>query len=759
MMKTRLTLNTVLPQLQRVRKQPDGSYLASCPCPDHGRKRGDIHPSLHLSESPDGTLLWKCFAGCSQDAVREALERLAGVQPAPAPTPAPRHNAERQPATPPAPPLTLTALATAKRLDAEKLRAWHVREIPAGHAPEAPNGGIAIPYLTRENKQHAVRYRLALEGDNRFKWRKGDTAILYGLWRLREWTSSDALHLCEGESDTWTLWHADLPALGVPSANIWNSEWWQLLKRFRRIVILPDRDDTGSKMADRITETCPADMHDCVHVLLLPDGIKDANELWQREGANAERFRNALAQCAQLPLAAAPTRTLQPISAKQLLQQPAPEQQYLWSGILPQGAIALLAGREKGRGGKTTLAFGIIRAMLRNEPFLGRETQRTRVLYISEENSASLRNKLHALHIDSDDLLILPREAFGANLAHALKRNQDALLQLCTAENIGLVVVDTFQAFGGLRGDAENQVGSVMDALAPLFGVNARGVTVLLIHHHAKATSEPRGSTALTAAVDVVINLTRQQGDNRDNARLLAWEGRWGLGELIYTYDTDTAEFHAAGTPEEHELATLQQRVLELLQNATEPLTEKQISDQLQAPRQRVNIALHRLLEANRIQREGEGKRNAPYRYSFLHSVNIGSGMNAETREEEEAASSSHGIRFCTHMRACTKHAETKSGADSVSALTPGAILMGAHAQTEEALSPLHDTADSVSASTPGAIYVDAHAQTEEAPSPLHDTSVMLDWERGVRTREQHKRKLRNGHDSAYASAQHTLPL
>jgi hypothetical protein len=491
-------------------------------------------------------------------------------------------------------------------------------------------------------------------------------------------------------------------------------------------------------------------MHDRVHVLLLPEGIKDANELWQREGANAERFRNALAQCAQLPLAAAPTRTLQPISAKQLLQQPAPEQQYLWSGILPQGAIALLAGREKGRGGKTTLAFGIIRAMLRNEPFLGRETQRARVLYISEENSASLRNKIHALHIDSDDLLILPREAFGANLAHALKRNQDALLQLCTTENIGLVVVDTFQAFGGLRGDAENQVGSVMDALAPLFGVNARGVTVLLIHHHAKATSEPRGSTALTAAVDVVINLTRQQGDNRDNARLLAWEGRWGLGELIYTYDTDTAEFHAAGTPEEHELATLQQRVLELLQNATEPLTEKQISDQLQAPRQRVNIALHRLLEANRITREGEGKRNAPYRYSFLHPVNIGSGMNAETREEEEAASSSHGIRFCTHMRACTNDAETKSVTDSVSALTPGAIYMGADAQT----------ADSVSAFTPGAIYVDAHAQTAEPLSPLHaDTSVMLDWERGVRTREQQKRKLRNGHDSAYAAAQHTLPL
>jgi len=36
--------------------------------------------------------------------------------------------------------------------------------------------------------------------------------------------------------------------------------------------------------------------------------------------------------------------------------------------------------------------------------------------------------------------------------------------------------------------------------------------------------------------------------------------------------------------------------------------------------------------------------------------------------------------------------------------------------------------------------------------------AVWLDWERGVKTRE-HKRKLRNGHDSAFVAAQHTLPL
>jgi hypothetical protein len=96
---------------------------------------------------------------------------LAGVQPATARPIAPRRN-RQQPATAQAQPLTLAALADAKRLDAEKLIAWHVRELP--------DGGIEILYLTREGELHAVQYRCALEGDNRFKWRKATRRFSMG---------------------------------------------------------------------------------------------------------------------------------------------------------------------------------------------------------------------------------------------------------------------------------------------------------------------------------------------------------------------------------------------------------------------------------------------------------------------------------------------------------------------------------------------------------------------------------------------------
>jgi len=69
-----LTPDAILPHLQRVREQPDGSYRASCPLPTHGKGRGDIHPSLQLWENPDGTLAGaKCYAGCACE--MEALAR------------------------------------------------------------------------------------------------------------------------------------------------------------------------------------------------------------------------------------------------------------------------------------------------------------------------------------------------------------------------------------------------------------------------------------------------------------------------------------------------------------------------------------------------------------------------------------------------------------------------------------------------------------------------------------------------------------
>jgi P4 family phage/plasmid primase-like protien len=48
-------------------------YLASCPVPGHGQKRGDIDPSLSLTDGEGGKLLYHCKGNCDHRDVREAL--------------------------------------------------------------------------------------------------------------------------------------------------------------------------------------------------------------------------------------------------------------------------------------------------------------------------------------------------------------------------------------------------------------------------------------------------------------------------------------------------------------------------------------------------------------------------------------------------------------------------------------------------------------------------------------------------------------
>jgi putative DNA primase/helicase len=39
-------------------------WLVCCPCPNHGKGRGDRFPSLSVDDGDDGRLLLRCFAGC-----------------------------------------------------------------------------------------------------------------------------------------------------------------------------------------------------------------------------------------------------------------------------------------------------------------------------------------------------------------------------------------------------------------------------------------------------------------------------------------------------------------------------------------------------------------------------------------------------------------------------------------------------------------------------------------------------------------------
>ena len=151
-------LERILPHLDkrkmRVRATKDGKHvMARCPFHD------DDEPSLSLTARKD-KLLTHCFV-CGN--VYDRLLELAGIKSATARPIAPRNGRTGKRSTPPYRPVRLAELAEAKQLDAEKIREWHAHEIPAGHAPEAPYGGIAIPYRNANGDLHTIQYRLTKE--------------------------------------------------------------------------------------------------------------------------------------------------------------------------------------------------------------------------------------------------------------------------------------------------------------------------------------------------------------------------------------------------------------------------------------------------------------------------------------------------------------------------------------------------------------------------------------------------------------------
>ena len=614
----RLTLDAILPHLRTKRvskRNGERHVLAYCPAHD------DQNASLSLTEKADGTLLWKCFAGCSQDAVQRELERLAGIERETAhPIPPSRRDETRETAKP-FRNFGIDEYARAKGLDAEQLRAWGLTDLQGG--------GVEIPYRNADGELHAVRYRTALEGANRFRWRQGDAPILYGLWRLDEWELGSDLYLCEGETDTLTLWHAGLPALGIPGASMWKPEWWRTLWAFGRLVIVPDADKAGEQMTEKLALSCPDHLRERVYVLRLPDGVKDANELWQQVDADPERFKVSLAQCEiraiGQPIKELPDRPIARNDSEDDLTLLAPLGELLASDtereleyvpllgvddLIARGTITLLGAHPKA--GKTTLLIHACREWVQ---------QNLRVVYLSEDSRPVWRERVKRFpELGALMLNAIPR-AHPENWAHAIREQEP-----------DIVIVDTIRRF--MPAKDENDSASVSLALAPFVDLQQElpRTAIVLVHHTKKSLSSEgeitdiAGSHAFTAEVDAILLLAPVREHKRQRV-LTPIAGRlWNLSPepLVLELSEDASEYRVVGTAEEVLPETQARSTKEKILNALRVLGEATATEIAQWLREqgeavsesRVKHLLGELHSEAQVEREGSGKRNDPYRYS-----------------------------------------------------------------------------------------------------------------------------------------------
>jgi KaiC/GvpD/RAD55 family RecA-like ATPase len=414
--------------------------------------------------------------------------------------------------------------ARAKDLCAEKLRAWGYYD--KGRA-------VAMPERDTTGREINLKLRHPDDSPNRFTYPIYRYPIPAGLQRLPEWGDADTIYLCEGETDMVTLWHADLPALGIPGAEKWRAEWWLYTLSFERVVLIPDNDEAGEKLARAIAETCPDPLQGRVQVLRLPDGIKDANELWQQVGGKEapERFKEALAQCAVQPITAIPTEDEQELALQLAHTREREIAHALVPNLLYAERITILAG-EAGVG-KTTFALEIADALTRTGNLWGGtvEVQRGRVLWLDFDHDwGRLQEIVDAYYGECErEIYTIPREQLVPLEPTTLPLYRRAIERY----GIDLIVADTaFDWLAVMDANDETEARAKLQLVREL--IASTGCGVLLLHHLRKSAHDATSTLALSGAhrwaakVDAVAYLRHNSREGQDIVKLIVPKDRDG---------------------------------------------------------------------------------------------------------------------------------------------------------------------------------------------------------------------------------------
>lgn len=262
------------------------SWLVSCPVPGHGKGRGDVNPSVSVSEGDEGRALVECKAGCkSEEILAEWGLTWADLFE--------HHNGHRRRGSYTYPqtrstdqPATLENYVTYVRLPVKFLKSLGLKEYR--HLGEP---AVSMPYLDKTGEEVLVtRSRVSLTGRPKVKTRKGGKHRLYGLCKLEDARETGYVWAVEGESDSQTLWYHSEPAVGIPGANGWKAEWAADLAGIDRIFFVVE-DEAGEVCWEKLAAT-PEISEKLYRVEL--DCAKDLSELHKQAPESfKQRLRSA----------------------------------------------------------------------------------------------------------------------------------------------------------------------------------------------------------------------------------------------------------------------------------------------------------------------------------------------------------------------------------------------------------------------------------------------------------------------------------
>lgn len=110
---------------------------------------------------------------------------------------------------------------------------------------------LYIPYFNEASNEVTYRKRY---GGKQFRWKygAGKDICLYGVWKIEGVRRAGYAVLVEGESDSQSMWHMGISALGVPGASMMRKEWADTLQDLK-IYIHVEPDKGGEIFLQKVT--------------------------------------------------------------------------------------------------------------------------------------------------------------------------------------------------------------------------------------------------------------------------------------------------------------------------------------------------------------------------------------------------------------------------------------------------------------------------------------------------------------------------
>jgi hypothetical protein len=200
------------------------------------------------------------------------------------------------------------------------------------------------------------------------------------------------------------------------------------------------------------------------------------------------------------------------------------------------GRLTLLVAREKV--GKSTLARAAAAAVSKGCAFLGQPTQQGTVLWVVlEELLADVVFKMARFDADSESVFLLQP---------LLEQRFEGLREEVAAVRPRLLVIDTLASY--VEGEEIDENSSmawtrILNQLRRL--AEEYQVAVILLHHATKRDGTYRGSTAIGASVDQIVEM--HEGEANSTVRVFRCRGRWDIADYSVRFDETSMSYEYAG--------------------------------------------------------------------------------------------------------------------------------------------------------------------------------------------------------------------